>query len=125
MMVNMPVEAMNEKCVNCPELEIDIVTTELYGISYDNTNQTTTTFYNYLKCKHCDRCRVIFQTSLPKVEPNPEPDIKVATEPIPQEPQKEPEPKKKPAKKVTPPEPKKEVPVKPTKPRTRKKQVTK
>ena len=72
MTINMPVEAMNEKCINCPELEIDVFTKEKYDmkkISEGRTISAISGFDNVLKCKNWDethetcpfivRCRAI------------------------------------------------------------------
>ena len=64
MKVNMPVEAMGEYCLTCPELDIDIVTMESYKLETVEDGVTkikVSTYKNNLKCKHCERCRVIFE----------------------------------------------------------------
>ena len=63
MIVKMPVVALNEKCVNCPELEIDIHTIEDYTMETVEDGVTevkSATYTNTLMCAHCDRCKVIF-----------------------------------------------------------------
>ena len=40
MTINMPVEAMNEKCINCPELEIDVFTKEKYDMKKISEGRT-------------------------------------------------------------------------------------
>ena len=64
MKVNMPVEAMGEYCLTCPELDIDILTKENYKLETveDGITKIRVAIYeNTLRCKHCDRCRVIFE----------------------------------------------------------------
>lgn len=62
--VRMPVKAMGEYCINCPELDIDIVTKEQYELEVPEEGRTqvkTAKYENVLRCKHCDRCAVIFE----------------------------------------------------------------
>ena len=57
MNVNMPVQVMNEKCLNCPELEIDIYTKEkldMKRLSEGHTISAIIGFENVLKCKNWD-----------------------------------------------------------------------
>ena len=66
MTINMPVEAMGDFCITCPELDIDILTSITYDI--ENVNETDTAvktvkYQNVLRCKHCDRCKVILEHS--------------------------------------------------------------
>ena len=61
--INMPVEAISEKCLTCPELEIDIITKEHYDLVAPEEGATEVkkaTYENILKCTHCNRCAVIF-----------------------------------------------------------------
>lgn len=80
MLVNMPVEAIGERCLTCPELEIDITTNELYGLtaSGDGTTAVMNTVYNNsLKCTHYNRCKVIFEHGKePEPAPAPEKETK-------------------------------------------------
>ena len=65
----MPVECYGECCINCPELEIDIVTKETYDlekVGETNTQVKTVKFENTLRCPHLDRCKVIFENGKPK-----------------------------------------------------------
>lgn len=56
MMVNMPVEAINERCLSCPELDIEVSTLELC------TDYTGDRVYsNYIRCSHLDRCRILLK----------------------------------------------------------------
>ena len=57
MTVNLPVDAMSEKCINCPELELDVLTREKYelkAIDEKHTKSELTGFENYIKCKNWD-----------------------------------------------------------------------
>ncbi len=53
MRVMMPVEVMSEACMNCPKLDVDTHTTELYSID-------VSIFENDLKCAHYPECKIIF-----------------------------------------------------------------
>ena len=69
MTIQMPVECYGECCINCPELEIDIVTKETYDlekVGETNTQVKTVKFENTLRCPHLDRCKVIFENGKPK-----------------------------------------------------------
>lgn len=62
-MVNMPVEAISEKCLTCPELDVNVITTEHYELASPEegaTSVTKSTYENRLRCVHCNRCAVIF-----------------------------------------------------------------
>lgn len=80
MTVNMPVQAMNEKCLNCPELELDVFTKEKYNmkkVSEVRTVSTISGFENVIKCKNWDptnetcpiicRCQAIMNSVMEKV----------------------------------------------------------
>ena len=74
MIINMPVEAYSEKCITCPELDIDIITKEFYDLEQvkeGDTKVKTARYENILKCKHCGRCKVIFDQGTEKPEPKP------------------------------------------------------
>ena len=60
MTVNMPVEAINERCLKCPELDIDITTIENYGTNDEDKRVIEVKSYeNRMRCKHVDRCRAV------------------------------------------------------------------
>jgi len=64
MLINMPVDAISEACLTCPELEIDIVTKEFYELASPEEGTTEVkkiTYENVLRCKHCHRCEIIFK----------------------------------------------------------------
>lgn len=63
-MINMPVEAISESCLTCPELEIDIYTKEQFDLEIPEEGRSevkSVKYENVLRCKHCDRCKVIFE----------------------------------------------------------------
>lgn len=71
MMVNMSVECMNKKCVDCPELDIDVHATEVYGFGAADSSgniEQTTVYMNKLRCSHYYRCKVIFSHNVPDKE---------------------------------------------------------
>lgn len=64
MIINMPVEAMSEACLTCPELDIDIFTKENYELEMPEegiTRVKQSRYENTLRCKHCERCKVILE----------------------------------------------------------------
>lgn len=64
MIINMPVEAMSEACLTCPELDIDIFTKENYELEMPEegiTRVKQSKYENTLRCKHCERCKVILE----------------------------------------------------------------
>ena len=66
MIINMPVECYGECCINCPELEIDIITKENYELEMPEEGKTAVKvakFENTLRCPHVNRCRIIFENS--------------------------------------------------------------
>lgn len=72
MMVNMPVEAINEYCINCPELEIDIYTKETGGgIVLDEKGkpqEQPRVIQNMLQCAHYNQCMWKVQNVLKKAK---------------------------------------------------------
>lgn len=66
MIINMPVEAMSEACLTCPELDIDIFTKENYELEMPEegiTRVKQSKYENTLICKHYNRCKVILEHS--------------------------------------------------------------
>lgn len=66
MIINMPVEAMSEACLTCPELDIDIFTKENYELEMPEegiTRVKQSRYENTLICKHYSRCKVILEHS--------------------------------------------------------------
>lgn len=64
MIVNLPVECYGKCCMNCPELEIDIITNEKYDMEMVENGVTKVTkakYSNKLRCPHVERCKVIFE----------------------------------------------------------------
>lgn len=64
MIVNMPVEAISEACLTCPELSIDIFTKENYELEIPEegiTRVKQSRYENTLICKHYNRCKVILE----------------------------------------------------------------
>lgn len=60
----MPVIAINDKCISCPELEIDIARKQLDV--YDKDDQFVGHKYeNLIYCKHYEKCRLILSTTIP------------------------------------------------------------
>ena len=95
MIVNLPVHTMSEKCMNCPELEIDVVTTEKFDTKQLKNGMTIselTGFENVLNCKnwndareYCpvmNRCKAILdavkETAVEAVVASAEPEKKPA-----------------------------------------------
>lgn len=60
----MPVIAMCDKCVECPELDIGIAQKEIDVPPKDNDVYITRTYENTIYCKHYERCRLIKGTIL-------------------------------------------------------------
>ena len=74
MTVNMPVEVLNERCVNCPDLEVDTITHENYDIlkvDEDGSIQQVNKFESRLRCTHCDECRLRYETVFKEPEQKP------------------------------------------------------
>ena len=69
MIISMPVEAYSESCITCPELDIDIITKEFIDLEMPEEGRTSVkkaTYTNTLRCKHCERCKVIFNQAQQK-----------------------------------------------------------
>ena len=65
--VLMPIVAISHKCYNCPELEIGVSRTQLYGME-------ETIYSNTLYCEHYEKCKRILSATLNKPdEENSEP----------------------------------------------------
>ncbi len=63
MVINMPVEVLNEKCLHCRDLELDVVTKEKYGLDIYGDALTEPNAKdgfvceNAIRCMHYDTCK--------------------------------------------------------------------
>ena len=62
MMVNVPVELIDEACLHCPELDIDIFTKEVDGhmVGNDGEVKAVHEVTNRCKCSSYDKCNRMF-----------------------------------------------------------------
>lgn len=80
MTVNMPVEVFNEKCIYCPDLEVDTITKANFivqGVKADGTVDQKNEYKNELRCIHCQNCKIRYEAVFKKDE---EPEVKVIVE---------------------------------------------
>lgn len=61
MMVDMPVEAIDKRCLRCPELDISVDTLEF--IRHQKSCDPQSMCINTLKCNHVERCRILLEST--------------------------------------------------------------
>lgn len=65
MTVNIPVEVLSERCLHCPDLEVDTFTNANFvvtAVNEDGTIMQKNEYDSKLRCAHLDSCKARYET---------------------------------------------------------------